>query len=166
MSKSCQHGHKHTWQTWSRHRMRPRLEESSLFTSPILEARGRDMKEGKSDCGKKSQYVPQCLCLNRFGDINQHIQKLHGKDGRSEPCPGKPHLQVCLFHPLCHTSQSVPQSELPHGQHIWHPHGWNTGQPPMLLINRAPVPSLQKSELLSCSHKQGSPAVSSHSKEP
>lgn len=165
MSRSCQHGCKHTWQTRSRHKRRPSLEKSSLFTSPVLEARGRDMKEGGSDYGNSSQYVPQCFCLYRLGDISQHIQKLRGKDGRSEPCPGKPHLQVCLFHPLCPSSQSVLQSELPHDQHIWHPHGRNTGQQicHQCSSHRAPVPSLQKSELVSCSHKQGSPAVSSHS---
>lgn len=87
------------------------------FTNIGSQREGHE-RGGKATMERQDKYVPQYFCLYRRGD---HIRKLSGKDGRSEPCPGKPHLQVCLFHPLCHTSQSVLQSDLPHHQHIWHP---------------------------------------------
>lgn len=161
MSKSYQHGHKHTWQIQFRHKKRPSLEESSLFTSPILEARGRDVKGGgKWLCTtmllplQTWWHQPAYPKTQWKGWEKWTLSRKASPSGLSLP-PSLPHKSV---------SPAVRAAPWPaHLAPTWLKH-WSENLPPMLLIHRAPVPSLQKSELVSSSRKQGSPAVSSHSK--
>lgn len=140
--------------------------ERALFTSLILEARRKDMKERESNCKKKPICTTMLLPLQTWWHQPAH-PKTPWKGWEKWTLSSKVSpSSLSLPSSLPHKSVSAAVRAAPWPAHLaptWLKH-WSANLPPMLFINRGPVPSLQKSELLSCSHKQGSAAVSSDSK--